>query len=182
MEIKQTENPADLEKARKLGYEPRDADPRSLVKFAFWMALVLAITMIAMRLMFSFIDRMEPLGPTMSPMVQETDRMLPPSPRLQTHPHQGATGLLRRTAEGGHHLRLGGSADRCGPRPDRDRAMDMVLARGLPARPAGEGNPETAALSTLPTVPDGTDLQGQCGYIVESPTLATGDDIAEPGK
>ena len=181
MEIKQTENPADLEKARKLGYEPRDADPRSLVKFAFWMALVIAITMIAMRLMFSFIDRMEPLGPTMSPMVQETDRMLPPSPRLQTHPHEElqdycAVQQKAVTTYGWVDQQTGVV------HVPIDRAMDMVLARGLPARPAGEGNPETAALSTLPTVPDGTDLQGQCGYIVESPTLATGDDIAEPGK
>ena len=51
-----------------------------------------------------------------------------------------------------------------------DRAMELILAKGLPARPAAE----TAAAGTVvtpPTVAGETDVEGQCGYLAE-PTRA----------
>jgi hypothetical protein len=44
--------------------------------------------------------------------------------------------------------------------------MELILAKGLPARPASEGT-----VVTTPTVAGETDVEGQCGYLSE-PTEA----------
>jgi len=69
------------------GYEQRDANIPALLQFAFWMAVVLVVTMVGMKFTFDYFKKAEPLGPMASPMLQDTYRMLPPSPRLQTQPH-----------------------------------------------------------------------------------------------
>ena len=53
---------------RGLGYEPRDASIKGLLQFAFWMAVVLVITLFAMRGLFDYIKKAQPLGPTSSPL------------------------------------------------------------------------------------------------------------------
>ena len=53
------------------GWEKRDVNIKALFKFAFWMAVVLAVTMVGMNFAFKCVTRRRsPLGPTMSPMVQ----------------------------------------------------------------------------------------------------------------
>lgn len=143
------------------------------------MALVLAITLVGMRFAFAYFNSIAPLGAPASPLVSSAHRDLPLSPQLQVHPHQD---LQNYCAVQQREVTTYGWVDQQGGviRVPIDRAMDMVLARGLPARPASEANPMTAPLSVLPTVPNGTDLQGQCGYLVESPTMAVGDEIPEP--
>jgi hypothetical protein len=51
-----------------------------------------------------------------------------------------------------------------------DRAMELILAKGLPARTASEAT-AAGTVVTTPTVAGETDVQGQCGYLTE-PTEA----------
>src|SRR5271163_3346465 len=68
------------------GYEVRDANPKALLQFAFWMALTIAVTLVAMKFTFNIFDRLEPLGPPASPVTDT--RELPPNPKLQVVPRQ----------------------------------------------------------------------------------------------
>ena len=45
---------------RGSGYEQRDANIRALLQFAFWMAVVLAVTLVAMRWTFNYFAKIEP--------------------------------------------------------------------------------------------------------------------------
>jgi hypothetical protein len=150
---------------RDLGYEPRDASVKGLVQFAFWMAVVLAVTLFAMRGFFDYLKKVEPLGPTSSPLVQEGQRELPPNPRLQVHPHQE---LVDYCAEQQKEVSsYGWVNEQAGVvRIPVDRAMDLILAKGLPTRAASEVPPGSPAVGP-PRVAGGTDLEGQCGYLTE---------------
>jgi hypothetical protein len=157
---------------RGLGYEPRDASIKGLLQFAFWMAVVLAVTLFAMRGLFDYIKKMQPLGATASPLVKAEQRELPPSPRLQVHPHEelveycaaqqeavDSYGWVSREA-GVVHIPV-------------DRAMDLILAKGLPARATNEAQPGAPTV-TRPMVAGETDVEGQCGYLTEpQPTAAS---------
>ncbi|HXQ26528.1 MAG TPA: hypothetical protein VN822_09000 [Candidatus Acidoferrales bacterium] len=153
---------------RGLGYEPRDANVRALLQFAFWMAVVLAVTMVGMKYTFDYFKKDIPLGPTASPMVKETDRMLPPSPRLQVMPHlelqDYCAAQQREVGTYGWVNQQSGVV-----RLPVDRAMDLVLARGLPARSASDASAAgSASAIDTPTVAGETDVQGQCGYLTET--------------
>ena len=70
-------------------WEKRDAHIPALAQFAFWMAVVLAVTLTGMYFTFNAFKKAAPLGPTVSPLVQENAaRTMPPAPVLQVHPHQ----------------------------------------------------------------------------------------------
>jgi hypothetical protein len=166
MEIKQPYKPG-TPTDRGAGYERRDANVKGLLQFAFWMAVVLAVTLVGMKWTFDYFKRTEPLGPTVSPLVTETQRTLPPSPRLQAQPHRELVDYCTAQQEqvttynwvdrqsGVVHIPV-------------DRAMDMVLARGLPARPLSEAPSGAAAAPvTTPNTAGGNDLLGPCGYLTE---------------
>src|SRR5271155_498615 len=87
MEIKQPYEPGTPTDPGR-GFEERDANVKGLLQFAFWLAVVLAVTLVGIRWTFDYFKRAEPLGQTASPLVTTTQRMLPPSPRLQTQPHR----------------------------------------------------------------------------------------------
>lgn len=152
------------------GYEKRDVHIRGLFIFAFWMAVVLIVTLFGMRLTFDYFKTAMPLGSTMSPMVSPTARMLPPSPRLQVLPHQE---LQDYCAAQQQEVNSYGWIDQQSGvvRVPIDRAMDLILARGLPARPAEPAGSATYATVNAPTVAGETDVEGQCGYLTE-PTRA----------
>jgi hypothetical protein len=149
------------------GYETRDASIPALLKFAFWMALTLIVTLVGMKLTFNHFKKIEPMGPTASPMVSDTYRMLPPSPRLQAHPRQE---LKDYCAAQEQEVDTYGWVDQPSgvTRIPIDRAIALTLERGLPARPAAEA-PTGAAMvpTTLPTVPEGADVGGPCDYVNE---------------
>jgi hypothetical protein len=150
---------------RGLGYEPRDANIKGLLQFAFWMAVVLAVTLFAMRGLFDYIKKVEPLGPTSSPLVKQGQRELPPSPRLQVHPHQE---LVDYCAEQQRDINSYGWVNQQAGvvHIPVDRAMDLILAKGLPARPANQAPPGAPTVAP-PRVAGETDVQGQCGYLTE---------------
>jgi hypothetical protein len=153
------------------GYEKRDVNIRGLFQFAFWMAMVLLVTLVGMRFAFSSFKNSMPLGSTASPMVKLTDRMLPPSPRLQVLPHQELQDYC--TAQQQEVNTYGWVNQPSGVvRIPVDRAMELILARGLPARSAADATAAGSSTAvTTPTVAGETDVQGQCGYLTE-PTLA----------
>jgi hypothetical protein len=153
------------------GWEKRDVNIKGLFMFAFWMAVVLLVTLVGMRLTFDFYKKVEPMGATMSPMVKTTDRMLPPSPRLQPLPHQE---LQDYCAAQQHDVNSYAWVDQPGGvvRIPVDRAMELILAKGLPARSStAASGPESYTPVMAPTVAGETDVQGQCGYLAE-PTVA----------
>jgi hypothetical protein len=155
------------ETGRGPGYETRDANIPGLLKFAFWMFVILAVTLVSMTFIFKFFKKVEPMGPTASPMVSDTYRMLPPSPRLQTQPHQE---LKDYCAAQEQEVNSYGWVDQPGgvTRIPIDRAIDLLLQRGLPVRPAAEAPTGAAMVPTaLATVPEGADVQGQCDYVNE---------------
>jgi hypothetical protein len=155
------------------GYERRDAKIGGLLQFGFWLAVLVAITLFGMRWTFDYFVRTEPLGPPASPLVQPSQRVLPPSPRLQAQPHQELVDYCRdQQAEVNSY----GWVDRDAGvvRIPISRAMDLVLARGLPTRPAGEAptGPAAVALGTT-HVAGGDDLEGPCAYLQSPPPPAT---------
>ncbi len=152
------------------GYEKRDASIPGLVQFAFWMAVVLLVTLIGMRLAFDHFKKESPLGPTMSPLVQEGARMIPPAPLLQVHPHQELQDYCEAQQK---EVSTYGWIDQPSGvvRIPVDRAMDLLLAKGLPTRSASEAAAADAPSIAPATVAGETDVEGQCGYLTE-PTLA----------
>jgi len=179
METKRTHGPDPSAEEIKLGYERRDANIKALLQFGFWMAVVIAVTMIGMDFTLKYFNRVMPLGPSVAPFA--TERELPPSPRLQVQPHLE---LKDYCAQQEAQVTTYGWVDqRAGiVRIPIDRAMDAQLARGLPSRPAGEV-PVGAAAPVIPAakVSGGYDVEGQCGYISEpTPNLGSSAPREEP--
>jgi hypothetical protein len=153
------------------GWEKRDVNIKGLFQFAFWMAVVLLVTLVGMRLAFDKFKNSTPLGSTASPMVKLTDRMVPSGPLLQVLPHQELQDYC--SAQQQEVNTYAWVNQESGVvRVPIDRAMELVLARGLPTRPAGDAAASgSSSAVTTPTVAGDTDVQGQCGYLTE-PTLA----------
>lgn len=155
------------------GYERRDASIPALLQFAFWLAVVLAVTLVGMKWTFDYFKRTEPLGPPASPLVKPDARVLPPSPRLQVQPHLELRDYCEAQQE--KVSTYGWVGQQSGVvRIPVDRAMDLVLARGLPARAPGEAPPEASAAPAAPSVLGGADVQGPCAYLA-SPSGSEGE-------
>ncbi|HTR47583.1 MAG TPA: hypothetical protein VMM16_09385 [Verrucomicrobiae bacterium] len=160
-----TKEPTNTPVDRGPGYETRDAHVGALLQFAFWMAVVLALTLVSMKFMFDYLKKSQPLGATASPLVKAGERPKLPSLMLQVHPHQELVDYCsaQQTAVGSY----GWVSQESGVvHIPVDRAMDLVAVRGLPTRAASEvpaGSPAVAP----PTVAGDTDVQGQCGYLSE---------------
>ncbi len=152
------------------GWEKRDVNIKGLFQFAFWMAVVLAVTLIGMRLSFDAFKKAQPMGATMSPMVTTKDRMIPPGPLLQVRPHQE---LQDYCAAQQKDVNTYAWVDQQSGvvRVPVDRAEELILAKGLPTRSAGDATAAGAPMVAPATVAGETDVQGQCGYLAE-PTLA----------
>lgn len=168
MAIKHSSKP-DLPVDASAGYEKRDANAKGLLLFAFWMAVVLAVTLVGMRLAFDAFKKAEPLGPPASPIV--TEQIHVPKPLLQVQPHLE---LWDYCAAQQKEVNTYAWVDRPSGvvRIPIDRAMELVLERGLPTRPAGDRAAASSSTAvTTPTVVGETDIEGQCGYLAE-PTQA----------
>lgn len=117
------------------GYERSDASPQSLLKFGIGLFLILAACILGMRWMFSYFAHVQQLGAPASPF--ENARVLPPEPRLQVHPKLDLEKYL--DAENRTLTTYGWVDKQNGVvRIPIDRAMDLLLERGLPARSASE--------------------------------------------
>lgn len=149
------------------GYEHSDANVRSLVKLGVVLAILIAFVMAAMVPTYKFIAREHPQGPPASPF--EDQRRLPPQPVLQPHP---ATDLKRYCEMEQQELDTYGWVDQHNGlvRVPVDRAMDMVLQKGLPARPAGQAPAETVITPVGSALePRAAGIAGPCGYLAQPP-------------
>jgi hypothetical protein len=127
------------------GHETSDVDVRGLAYFGGGLFLVLVLTILSMRWVFFHFAKSQPLGPPPTPF--ENARTLPPAPRLQVEPRLE---LEHYRQEQQQMLESYGWVDRPNGivRIPIDRAIALLLERGLPTRtqgtPAGEtaGKPE----------------------------------------
>jgi hypothetical protein len=141
------------------GYEHRDADTRSLLKYGLGLVVVLALVLLSMKWMFSFFAKSQPLGPPASPF--ENARVLPPEPRLQAKPRAD---LRNYCGEQMEKLDTYGWVDQDNGivRIPIDRAIDVTVERGLPAR-AASGDQSNAA-TTGDIVKTQSSPNGPCAY------------------
>lgn len=151
------------------GYERSDADVRSLVKFGITLLVILVAVFFSMEWIFFYFAKSQQLGPPASPF--ENARVLPPQPRLQVKPHLDLHAYCEAQLE---QLNTYGWVDAHNEvvRIPVDRAMDLIIQRGLPARSAGTaaaGDAAAAEAGAAPTVPESSGLQGLCGYMAKPP-------------
>ena len=174
-----TKEPGKTPVDRGLGYEPRDASNKGLLQFAFWLAVLLAVTMVGMKWTFDYLKKEEPLGKTASPLLKQGQRELPPSPRLQVHPHQELVDYCEDQQKAVNSYGWV-SQDAGVVRIPVERAMDLILEKGLPARVANEA-PPGAPIIAPPLMASDTDAEGQCGYLTE-PTLTAASEGGSESK
>jgi hypothetical protein len=123
------------------GYETRDTNTRSVLWFAVILFLTVAATFISMRGLFGYYSASQPLGPAASPF--DSERMLPPEPRLQVNPAVDLSQVRQSQEE---ILQSYGWVDKAAGkvRVPIDRAMDLLLKQGLPTRQSAPPAPGTA--------------------------------------
>jgi hypothetical protein len=146
------------------GYEQRDAHIPDLLKFGFWMAVVIFLTMVAMRYTFNYLDRTQVDQPAASPFTRA--REIPPSPRLQAAPRKELKDYCDAQET---ELNSYGWVDQRLKvvHIPIEQAMDLVLKNGLPVRATAPTG--AAAVNVPPAMSSGgEDLQGQCGYLSKS--------------
>ena len=127
---------------RSHGYEKSDASPRGLLYFALIMAAILAATSLSLLWLFKYFQKAENPG-SFVPAPFAAERPLPPPPRVQPNP--GAD--LQNYYQSQQNLLNGyGWIDRQNGivRLPIDRAMELLLQRGLPIRSAA--NPQNTPL------------------------------------
>jgi len=148
------------------GYERSDADVRSLLRFGFSLFAILVVVLLSMWWMFFYFAKSQQLGPPASPF--EDARILPPQPWLQVHPHVDLQAYCdAQMKELDSYAMVDPNNDVV--RIPVDRAMTLILQRGLPSRPAANASPDGAqtADAAAPIVPDASGAQGQCGYLMK---------------
>ena len=156
------------------GYERRDANLRGVLEFGFWLAMVLLITLVGIRWTYHYFARTQPVGPPASPFTNV--REIPPGPLLQAAPHAD----LQTYCEAQQQVNTYGWVDQQQGvvRLPVDRAMDLLLERGLPVRALaevrelstlaqGEALRESSAGAEPPFLPNTEDAQGQCNFVEE---------------
>jgi hypothetical protein len=119
------------------GHEMTDASISGLVKFGIGLFLLIVVVLFAMRSMFEHFSTTQQLGPPASPFAET--QTLPPAPRLQVEP---ALDLKQLRKDEDEKLNSYGWVDQKAgiARIPVDRAMDLLLAKGLPVR--GENPPK----------------------------------------
>jgi hypothetical protein len=131
-------------------YEHSDIDVRIIVGFGAALALAALLILVLVWLLFGVYGRLNTVAyPREFPMVQPGQLRLPPAPRLQETPRADLQAFLRK-----EDAVLGGYTWIDKPtgavRIPIDRAMQRVLAQGLPTRenpPADQGGRPSKANS-----------------------------------
>ena len=118
--------------ARQNGYEKSDASPRGLLYFALIMAAILAAVSLSLILLFKHFQKAEaPASFVPTPFAAE--QPLPPGPRVQPNPGADMQSYYESQQK---ILNSYGWVDRQKGivRLPIDRAMQLLLERGLPTR------------------------------------------------
>jgi hypothetical protein len=145
------EQPANAENSKR-GYETRDASIPAIVKFAVGLFVSIAVSMVVAWLVFNYFAAHQSLGPPASPF--ENTRELPPAsvPRLQVEAPEDLHQYLKQQDEVLHSYGWVDQKDGVARIPI-DRAMDLLIQRGLPvqaAPPQGQLQPGSVPQYTVP--------------------------------
>jgi hypothetical protein len=118
-------------------YEKRDANIRGLICFAALLLVSLVLILLFSKWMFGYFAETQPLGPPTTPF--ENVRTLPSGPRLQVKPRHDLDEYRQSQSAS---LDSYGWVDRQNGvvRIPIDRAMDLLLERGLPTRSSDQQN------------------------------------------
>ena len=131
----------------------RDVNIRGVLLFGFWLAVGIIAAQLAMWGLFRLLDkRQEVRERPLPPMVQANLQRTPPEPRLEPNP---LVPRLRARAEEDSVLTTYGWVDpKSGVvRVPIDRAMDLLVERGLPpSKPMAPAPVAPAQTSTSPGV------------------------------
>jgi len=113
------------------GHETRDASMRNVIAFGVALLVLIVVGLLVSEGVLRYFEVRQPLGPPASPF--ENVRTLPPAPRLQVAPVED---LARYRAAQESALNSYGWVDQKAGvvRIPIDRAIDLLLERGLPAR------------------------------------------------
>jgi hypothetical protein len=142
-------------------FEHEDASPSGLVKSGIFLAILLVIVFVAMRFAWHGFMDFSPAGQNASPMTDA--RILPPHPRLQTDPQKEIHDYCQQQAEVlDSYAWVDQSAGIV--RIPVDRAIELTLKNGLPARADGK-IPVDAAEPASGAAGDPQGITGQCGYL-----------------
>jgi hypothetical protein len=114
------------------GYERSDASPRGLLYFALIMAAILAALSLSLIWLFKYFEKAENSG-SFVPAPFATEQPLPPGPRVQSNPGADMQSYYESQQK---LLNTYGWVDRQKGivRLPIDRAMQLLLERGLPTR------------------------------------------------
>jgi hypothetical protein len=147
-------------------YEKRDANLPALLQFGFWLAIVIAVAVIGMKYTLNYFQKAMPEGKAASPM--SDTRVLPPRPRLQTQPRQE---LHDYCADQQQNVKSYSWVDEHNGivQIPVDRAMELVLERGLPIRSASQAPAGSAGIHQVGSydAPLPAGVEGPCGYLIE---------------
>lgn len=120
-------------------YEKSDADVRGIVISAGVFVVFTALILFMVAGFFRFFAGLEDTGPPVSPLAAQ--REIPPEPRLEVRPYQQFAGERERQESTLHSY--GWVDQKAGTvHIPIDRAMDLLLQRGLPMK--GEVKPKNA--------------------------------------
>jgi hypothetical protein len=154
---------AALSASEARGYELRDANTGAVLGFLAFLAVVLAATLFGTWLVFRFFDyasRQPNPGSAFGGV-----RQVPAGPLLQVNPRQD---LLKTYADEQALLENYSWEDRKSGtvRLPIDRAMDLLLKKGVPVAPAAaedKGTPESSAVGGPASEPAGDGANGSEG-------------------
>ena len=130
----------------------RDVSIRAVLSFGFWLAVGLIASAAAMFVLLRVLDKRERAGDRkLSPMIVASLARTPPEPRLEPYP---LALRLKQRAEEDEILTTYGwvDKDREVARVPIDRAMDLLVQRGLPpAKPMPATAPAPAPVPGGPS-------------------------------
>lgn len=145
-------------------FEHEDAAPSSLLKSGMILAVILIVVFVSMRFAFGIFEKMTPMGANAAPF--EDSRVLPPRPRLQVEPQKEIHAYCDEQAQIlNSYSWVDSSAGTV--RIPIDRAMQMTVQQGLPARAGGTVPADSNGAAPAPLVP-AEGVGGQCGYLYEA--------------
>jgi hypothetical protein len=144
-------------------FEHEDAAPSSLLKSGAILAVILIMVFLSMRFAFGIFAKMTPMGANAAPF--EDSRVLPPRPRLQVEPQKeihaycdGQSEILESYSWVDPNAGI--------VRIPIDRAMQMTVQQGLPARAGGTIPADASGAAPAPFVST-EGIGGQCGYLYD---------------
>ena len=119
-------------------HETTDASISALVKFSIGLFLLIVVALVGMQWMFNYFRNTQQLGPPASPFAES--QASPPGPRLQVDPAQDLKQLRQGEDD---KLNSYGWVDQKAAiaRIPVDRAMDLLIQKGLPVRAENPAKP-----------------------------------------